>query len=100
MGVQETSLAAYEEVQPKLGQMQLKVYNALVKLREATNNMLAEETGLPINCITPRIYELRYQKRLVGVSRQGKCFISGKMAIFWKPINKNKLEEQKIMSFI
>ena len=80
---QETSREAYLEIKKELGRRQKQVYEKLKELGTATNTMLSKALGLPINSITPRVFELR-EKKLVGVSHIGKCPITGRKAIFWK----------------
>ncbi|MHA1676858.1 MAG: hypothetical protein ACTSU6_06740 [Candidatus Njordarchaeales archaeon] len=81
--VQQTSLEAFEEIKASLGKRQRQVYLKLKELGSATNCMLAEALKLPINSITPRVYELR-KLRLVGVSEVGYCKVTGRKAIYWK----------------
>lgn len=86
MSVQETSLDSFIEINKDemgLGQRQLIVYSALLYLKRATNSMIAKHLRLPINCVTPRIFELR-EKELVEESHKDKCPVTGRSAIFWK----------------
>ena len=80
--IEETSLEAFEEVRQNLGERQKLVYNRLKSMRLATNTMIAKSLNIPINCVTPRIYELR-QMKLVGVSKVDKCILTGRNAIYW-----------------
>jgi len=83
--VQQTSLEAFEEVRQNLGERQRQVFEILKEIQPATNTMIAHYLRLPINCITPRIFELR-QKNLVEMSHIDKCPITGRKAIFWKVV--------------
>lgn len=84
--IQQTSLDAYSEVQSNMGDRQRQVYIALQRLVEATNKMISEDSGIPINCVTARIFELR-QQGLVVESYTDKCPITNRKAIFWKTNN-------------
>ena len=81
--IQDTSLFAYNEVLKNLGERQLLVYNALKNLGEADNLSIAKYLNLPINTITPRIFELR-DKKMVGVSKKDISPITKRKVIFWK----------------
>jgi len=83
MSVQDTSLESYEDIRSKLGARQEAVRLALNFLGEATNTMIARKLSLPINCIVPRVFELR-QKDLVEESYKDKCPLTGCRAIFWR----------------
>jgi len=81
--IQETSKLAYKEILKDLGERQTQVYQTLKKLGSASNTMISRELNLPINSVTPRIYELR-KHRFVGVDRKAECPITNKLVIFWK----------------
>ena len=83
MSLQQTSLDAYFEVTRTLGERHLQVLNCLNELKEATNLMIAQSLSLPINSITPRVFELR-QRGLVVESYRDTCPISKRKAIFWR----------------
>ena len=60
MTVAATSLMAYRQFAPKdFGKKQSAILAFLVRKGPMTNKQLSQETGWPINCITPRIKELR-----------------------------------------
>lgn len=60
MGVVQTSRTAYKELRGKLGPRQLKVLEAIEQHPQGiTNNEIAHELRWPINCVTPRVFELR-----------------------------------------
>lgn len=63
--IQETSLEAYEEVQPKLERRQRQVLDAVRHYGSACDQQIADFTGLPINSITPRRNELMAKGLLV-----------------------------------
>lgn len=59
MSVRDTSLAAYEEVSPKIGERQKAVLDTIrVAKRPVNNQEIAGYLGVPINTITPRTNEL------------------------------------------
>jgi hypothetical protein len=81
---QQTSLDAYSSLSYKeLGERQRQVYLALLAMGEATNKMIEKRSGIPINVVTPRIFELR-QQGLVIESYRDFCPISKRKAIFWR----------------
>lgn len=59
MSVSETSIKAYYEELPKIGNRQRQVMEAL-RHRNMTNRDIAKATGMPINAVTPRCKELRH----------------------------------------
>jgi hypothetical protein len=81
--IEETSLLAYQEVLQTLGERQRLVLEALKYLKEADNLTISKYLNLPINTITPRIYELR-MKKLVGVSKEDLSPVTHRKVIFWK----------------
>lgn len=83
MTVTETSLLAYAEVLQNLGERQVIVYRALLDLKKASNTMISEHLDIPINCITPRVNELR-KKKVVMKAKKDVCPITGKTVYFWK----------------
>lgn len=59
MGVRDTSLAAYKEVEQKLGERQKMVLDTIrIAKRPVNNQEIANHLGVPINTITPRTNEL------------------------------------------
>ena len=58
-GVQPTSIEAFSSIREGLGERQQLVLEALKILGHASNKQLSAAIGWPINCITPRIFELR-----------------------------------------
>jgi hypothetical protein len=56
----QTSIDAFAVALKDLPERQFRVIYALVKLgRPVSNKEIAVSCGLPINCITPRVLELR-----------------------------------------
>lgn len=81
-GYQQTSLFAYREITPTLGDRQKVVYEALGKFDHITNAQLSEYLGWGINRITPRVLELRK----MGLVREWGMVKdkSGRSAIAWE----------------
>lgn len=80
--IQETSRTAYHDIKPELGDRQKMVYDELVKLGDATNTEIASSLHIPINAVTPRIFELR-QKGHVSEGGKRTCKITGRTVIYW-----------------
>jgi len=78
--MQQTSIIAYLQLQPELSTRQEQIYKTLQKIGVATNKDLSNNTGLPINSITPRILELR-KKGLVKAEYYTQQ--NGRTAIAW-----------------
>ena len=78
--IQQTSLQAYELLQPKLGAKQQEVLSALRVLKQATDKDLARFLGWPINTITPRRLEL---ERAGLVRERGRVVQNGRTRIVW-----------------
>jgi len=85
--MQETSLIAYREIQPRLGEKQAEVLKVLRAARDTrldfTNCELALVLDWPINTVVPRVFELR-RKGLVVLSRKRLCERTGRLAMAWK----------------
>ena len=86
--IRETSKEAFEEVKENLGERQLLVLNALRKIQPATNSMIAQYLNKPINTITPRVHELRNQKKLVTYAYTEICPVTKRKAMFWRALDK------------
>ncbi len=85
--IQETSLEAYLEIKPKLAEKQKEVYRLLEKATRAgfdmTNMEIARALNWSINCVTPRVYELRHAG-LVVLSQRRECSVTGRRAMAWR----------------
>jgi len=79
----QTSLQAYNEITPKLGYKQRMVYSAIAELKSPVSNAeLANLLLWPINCVTPRVLELR-KAGLVVYAGTRICQITGHTAMVW-----------------
>lgn len=91
--MQTTSLEAYKSLtSAKLNERQKQVLEALEEIAPATNRMISEHSGIPINVVTPRMGELagkgKIEQAYVGVD------VSGRKAIYWRPVR--KLEQVRL----
>jgi len=59
MAVEQTSMLAYRTLQRTLGERQARVLGVIGSYARLNNREIAEYSGLPINCVTPRVLELR-----------------------------------------
>lgn len=57
--VTDTSLQAFEDLQPVIGVRQSQVFAILKSLGPSSNMELARALGWSVSCVTPRIVELR-----------------------------------------
>ena len=81
--IRPTSLLAYIGILETLGDRQRIVYRTIRKLKYCNNNMIANELGLPINTITPRVNELR-KIGMVMFHKKDICPFTNKLTIFWR----------------
>lgn len=83
MPFQITSGLAYEEVLGKLGARHKLVMTCFSFGEELNNRQISELSGLPINCITPRVKELR-ESGLIIESKKDYDPYTQRLTIFWK----------------
>jgi hypothetical protein len=81
--VEQTSLEAFYLIKHELGKRQLEVLAALRKIGEGSYSMIARASGLPINCVIPRITELK-QMKVVDSRGYDYCRCTGRKVIFWR----------------
>ena len=82
MGIQQTSLDAFEQIRHELGERQILVYQAFKKHGLKTNLELSVLLEIPINQVTPRTNEL-VKKGFIKEKGRRPCSISGRNAIIW-----------------
>jgi predicted transcriptional regulator len=87
MGVRQTSLEAYDDIQPSLGARQEEILNAIKKLGCPTNLEISKYKRIPINQVTPRTKELR-EMGLVVECEKRECGVSGRTAMTWRAVKK------------
>lgn len=80
--MQQTSLDAYSATHVERQLRRKMVYDALV-LGCANDRQLVERTGLMINQVTPRRYEL-VQLGVVAEDFRAPCPFTGRSTIFWR----------------
>jgi hypothetical protein len=80
---QQTSLAAYQEIQSEIGRKQTYVLIMLKNLEVANNTILAKKLGWSINTVTPRVLELR-EKGMITQDSIRDCPITHRKTIFWR----------------
>lgn len=85
--VRDTSIAAYRtDVRPTLSERQKTVYELLEHEINLTNSEIAARLDWPINCVTPRVYELR-DMGLVIEDGKRHCRVTGRTAYAWRANN-------------
>jgi len=80
--IQKTSLEAFKVLTPELGDMQMMVFRCLKNHPNSSNSDICRIMHKSINCITPRMKELR-DKGLVVQSGTKKDRITNKRVICW-----------------
>jgi len=82
--MQQTSLSAYESIAYSvLGHRQKVLLLCLMNDGPANNRVLSARTRLPINCVTPRVKELRESGFVREHSRRVDV-VTGRSAIVWE----------------
>lgn len=82
VGVQQTSIDAYKEVEPDLGRRQTQVLDCIRRYRNVTNSEIANMLRLSINQVTPRTHELRKAGRVFFAEKR-RCTVTGKNVLAW-----------------
>jgi len=77
--IRDTSLTAFDSAKITQGQRRVLDFMSRNPWRDFTRNELARESGIPINCICPRVNELIAAGVLEERVRRG-CRFSGKQA--------------------
>lgn len=86
MTSEQTKILSYLELTPaEIGHRQRQILDALRERGISSNRELSEFLGLPINCITPRVMELR---KLGIVISNGTDFdyITGRTVTKWRAL--------------
>ena len=84
MTVPATSLLAWAKTQEKLSAKQVCIWNMLKDCKfPVTNGELSRLLGWEINCVTPRVKELRDHGLVVNDGRRN-CHKTGNPALTWK----------------
>lgn len=82
MGIVDTSLLAYTNIKADLGARQKAILDVITYLGTCTNSEISKFLGLPINVVTPRVYELR-EKGCVVLDTKRECKITGRLVMAW-----------------
>ena len=82
MAITQTSLMAYRELQPELGERQRIVYDAFKRYGLATDMEIVKLLGFDSDMVRPRRNEL-YKKGLIKEYPKRKCKVTGKRVIVW-----------------
>ena len=89
--MRQTSIFAYHSLsQVTISKRQREVLDALRNIAPATNRMICEESGIPINVVTPRCNEL--VKKGMVVEAYTAIDQYGRKAIFWRPARTDNKE--------
>ena len=65
--IQNTSLESFMQLLPELGELQETVYNCIKSHPGLCNREIGVLIGKPINCVTPRVKELRNMGLVVNI---------------------------------
>jgi predicted transcriptional regulator len=82
--MQQTSLDAYHSILYSLSEKQKKVYD-LLRIRPMSNADIAITLGWRINCVTPRVLELR-EKKLVYNYGDKIDESTGRRCMLWRSV--------------
>ena len=83
MSYQITSYIAFQEVLCSLGERQKLILKIIRKIQPCSNLEISKISGLPINCVTPRVQELR-KKGLVHFYKRDICKFTNRLVTYWK----------------
>jgi len=90
MTVRDTSIAAYEDVTPSLGDRQRVVLDVIRLAKRPVNNQeIANHLHKPINTITPRTNEL-VEKGLVELAFKDVYPVTNRKVCYWRIKDGNK----------
>lgn len=80
--VTSTSIMAFKELD--LNKKQSLVYQSLKRLGVANNLMVSKDSGININCVCGRMYELRNKLKKVTFVKKDICPYTKKITQFWR----------------
>lgn len=84
MSVRDTSKLAYNEVEPKIGERQKRVLDAISQAKRPVNNQeIADFLMVPINTVTPRTNEL-VALELVELAFKDVYPVTNRKVCYWK----------------
>lgn len=82
MSVSQTSLVAFEDVKTQRFTRHWQIFDAMHAGVCYSNTEIARLVGLPINCVTPRVKELRAKNWLTAGPIRA-CKITGRQVQTW-----------------
>ena len=84
--IRQTSLLAYHSLGDTIGQRQAQVLEALEEIAPANNRQVSAHSRIPINVVTPRMFELVHKGKVEEAYRDMDS-VTGRRTIFWRPRN-------------
>lgn len=81
--MQDTSLMAFDGVRPVAESKRKIVYATLATMGPSTNAEIAQKLVWTINCVTPRIFELRKEGWVID-DGQRECTVTKHTAHVWR----------------
>jgi len=82
MSVAQTSLMAFEDVRQRCFTRHWQIFDSMEAGKSYSNTEISQLVGLPINCVTPRVKELRAKNWLTAGPVRA-CKITGRMVQTW-----------------
>lgn len=79
----QTSLQAYESIQHSLGERQAHILRTISVYPGKNNREISALSSLPINCVTPRVLELR-RMGLIEPDEILVDKVTGRRAVTWR----------------
>jgi len=81
--IQQTSLESYSAILPTLSERQQIIFEVIQRHPGMSNHDIARYLDWEINCVTPRVNELREQ-RVVGLHGEKIDRITGRKVLTWE----------------
>lgn len=85
MPVADTSILAYNDIKSTLHPRQKEILDVIKNLGSCTNSEITRYSGIAINRVTPRVFELR-EKGLVILDCKKECPVTGRLAMAWRVV--------------
>jgi len=83
--IQQTSLETYKAILPTLSERQQMIFEVIQRHPGMSNHDIARYLDWEINCVTPRVNELR-AKQVVGLHSEKTDRITGVKVMTWEEI--------------
>jgi len=84
-GVADTSLLVYMDIKPTLGTRQKAILDIIKYLGSCTNSEITRFSGIAINRVTPRVFELRESGHVI-LDCKRECKVTGRLAMAWRQV--------------